>query len=175
MIPADYITEWRLRAPWAADEQVEQDLILSRALAEIFSRPELAEALAFRGGTALYKLCMPKPLRYSEDIDLVQRRPEPIGTTLDSLRFALDPWLGSPRRNLKEAGVSLVYRMTSENLPAVPLRLKVEINTREQFSVFGIVEYSFEVDSRWFSGSALIPSFALEELLGDKAESPLPA
>ncbi|MEN6633919.1 MAG: nucleotidyl transferase AbiEii/AbiGii toxin family protein, partial [Candidatus Polarisedimenticolia bacterium] len=33
MIPFDYITEWRSQAPWTADAQVEQDLVVSRALA----------------------------------------------------------------------------------------------------------------------------------------------
>ena len=56
MIPRDYITEWRQQAPWNEDFQVEQDLVISRALVEIFSDAGLAEALAFRGGTALYKL-----------------------------------------------------------------------------------------------------------------------
>ena len=56
MIPRDYITEWRAQAPWVADIQVEQDLVISRALVAIFAHPLLARSLAFRGGTALYKL-----------------------------------------------------------------------------------------------------------------------
>ena len=54
MIPRDYITEWRGRAPWSEDFQVEQDLIISRALVEIFSDPVLAAAVALRGGTAAF-------------------------------------------------------------------------------------------------------------------------
>lgn len=65
MIPRDYITEWRLHAPWVQDFQVEQDLVISRALVAIFSHPLLAEALAFRGGTALYKLHLKPAARYS--------------------------------------------------------------------------------------------------------------
>ena len=49
MIPRDYITEWRERAPWNEDFQVEQDLVISRALVEIFSDAVLAEALAWPG------------------------------------------------------------------------------------------------------------------------------
>lgn len=97
MIPRDYITEWRRHAPWVQDYQVEQDLIISRALVEIFSDSHLQSALAFRGGTALYKLHIRPPARYSEDIDLVQIRAEPIGTTLNALREHLDPWLGRPQ------------------------------------------------------------------------------
>lgn len=69
MISSAYIREWRQSAPWTQDAQVEQDLILSRALVEIFSHLHLAKNLAFRGGTALYKLHLSQA-RYSEDIDL---------------------------------------------------------------------------------------------------------
>ena len=56
MIPRAHITAWRAHSPWPLDEQVEQDLVLSRAITEIFARPALREGLAFRGGTALHKL-----------------------------------------------------------------------------------------------------------------------
>ncbi len=81
MIPRDYVTEWRAHAPWVDDAQVEQDLVISRALVELFSDPMLCDRLAFRGGTALHKLFLRPPARYSEDIDLVQVRPAPIGET----------------------------------------------------------------------------------------------
>jgi hypothetical protein len=35
--PRDYITAWRAEAPWVQDFQVEQNLVISRALVEIFS------------------------------------------------------------------------------------------------------------------------------------------
>jgi predicted nucleotidyltransferase component of viral defense system len=72
MIPKAHITAWRARAPWLLDAQVEQDLIISRAIVELFRVPEIADSLVFRGGTALYKLYLDPPARYSEDIDLVQ-------------------------------------------------------------------------------------------------------
>ncbi len=108
MIPHDYITEWR--AHWVEDFQVEQDLVISRALVEIYAHPHLRESLAFRGRTALYKLHIDPPARYSEDIDLVQIRAEPIGTTLDALRTVPDPWLGRPRWKQNEGRVTLNYR-----------------------------------------------------------------
>lgn len=74
MIPQAYITEWGNYVPWKTNEQIEQDLIISRALVEIFKDPFLADRLAFRGGTALHKLFMQPQPRYSEDIDLVQVR-----------------------------------------------------------------------------------------------------
>ena len=97
MIPRAHITAWRAKAPWPDDAQVEQDLVLSRALVEIFDNPLLREALVFRGGTALHKLFLEQPQRYSEDIDLVQRDAGPIGPLIDEIRDALDPWFGQPK------------------------------------------------------------------------------
>jgi len=130
VIPQAYITEWRSNAPWAENAWVEQDLIISRALVEIFRVEGLRERLAFRGGTALYKLYLVPAARYSEDIDLVQVRAEPIGETLNALRAALDPWLGEPRRQRRQGRVNLVYRFDSEDVHPLPMRLKIEINSR---------------------------------------------
>ena len=55
VIPKAAITAWRKTAPWGEDWQVEQDLILSRALIDMFSQPTVAELAVFRGGTALHK------------------------------------------------------------------------------------------------------------------------
>jgi predicted nucleotidyltransferase component of viral defense system len=168
VIPLDFVTEWRSTAPWAQDSQVEQDLIISRALVEIFAVPEARAALAFRGGTALYKLHLTPPARYSEDIDLVQVTAGPIGNLLDAVRARLDPWLGTPRRTLKEGRVVLHYRLQSEAPTPLPMRLKIEINSREHFSVFDLVDHKHEVRSRWFSGDASIKTYHLDELLGTK-------
>jgi len=43
MISANYITEWAATHPWRQSEQVEQDLMLSRALVAIYSDPFLCE------------------------------------------------------------------------------------------------------------------------------------
>ena len=168
MIPRDYITEWRARAPWVEDFQVEQDLVISRALVEIFSHPHLRESLAFRGGTALYKLHIDPPARYSEDIDLVQIRAEPIGPTLNALRAVLDPWLGRPQWKQNEERVTLSYRFESEDVPPQRLRLKIEINSREHFTLFGLREKPFAISSRWFDDDARITTYDFDELIGTK-------
>jgi predicted nucleotidyltransferase component of viral defense system len=144
---------------------VEQDLIICRALVEIFRQPVAAENLAFRGGTALYKMHMP-PVRYSEDIDLVQVHPGPIGSLMDALKEVLNPWLGNPKRKQSEGRITLTYRMISES--GLPLKLKVEINSREHFTVLGLERRNLAVQSRWFSGSASILTYQLDELLGTK-------
>lgn len=167
MIPSDFIAEWRAQTRWPTDEQVEQDLVLSRALVAIFKDPDLASAVALRGGTALHKLHFSPPRRYSDDIDLVQLRPGPFGSTMDRLRACLDTWLGEPKRE-QGHGVRLIYRFESEIPPVVRLRLKIETNTREHFAVLGTTNRPFAVDSRWWRDSADITTFQLEELLGTK-------
>lgn len=168
MIPKADIVAWRRFVPWVNDAQVEQDLIISRALVAIFQNPLLAEKLAFRGGTALHKLYFDIPRRYSEDIDLVQISPAPIGQLIDSLQKFLNVFLGTPRRKQTEQSVILSYRMESEGPPIVPMRLKVEINTRGHFSVEGYRKQPFAVQSRWFDGKFDITTYTLEELLATK-------
>ena len=168
MIPQADIVAWRRAAPWADDGMVEQDLVLTRAVVEIFSDATLAAALAVRGGTALQKLVLLPARRYSEDIDLVQVEASPIGAVLDRLHARLDPWLGEPTRDVTQAAVTLFYRFESEIPPTRRLRLKVEINTREHFTVYGYVVRPHEVVSRWFGGRADIRTYVLDELLATK-------
>jgi len=165
LIPEDFISEWKKFAPWLETYQVEQDLIISRALVEIFSHSLLAENLAFRGGTALFKLHL-APARYSEDIDLVQVHAGPIGPVMHAIQEKLNSWLGTPKRSRSEGRVTLIYRIVSEE--EVPLKLKIEINTREHFSILGLEKKNFTVQSRWFSGTAAILTYPLDELLGTK-------
>ena len=74
MIPVSYITEWSEIAPWPQNRQVEQDLIICRALCAIYSNQFLSEHLAFRGGTALGKLYLEEKLKDEEflsDTDMI--------------------------------------------------------------------------------------------------------
>ena len=110
-------------------------------------QPALVRALAFRGGTALHKLFLPAPLRYSDDIDLVQVAPGPIGDLMKALRRRLDPILGASEFERSPISLTAVYRFRSEIPPTQPLRLKVEINTREPFSVLGQHQRLFRMAS----------------------------
>lgn len=168
MIPRRYIEEWKEIAPWPDNSQVEQDLVISRALVEIFSDPFLREHLAFRGGTALHKLYLEPPTRYSEDIDLVQIKEGPIKPILERLGKVIK-FLGTKRTVKPRAhNNTIVYRFESEIPPVINMRLKIEINCREHFNVYGIVNVPFEVKNEWFSGECEIPTYKLEELLGTK-------
>jgi predicted nucleotidyltransferase component of viral defense system len=164
MIPTAYITEWQQTAPWSQPDMIEQDLVICRVLIELFGDEHIVQHLAFRGGTALYKLCLVPAARYSEDIDLVQVDAEPIGSTLDHVRAILDPWLGKPKYDARNQSFRLTYRFDSDT--GTPLRLKVEMNTREHIGA--LVSSPFSVSSRWYSGTANITTFSLSELLGTK-------
>lgn len=144
MIPQDYITAWSRVVPWASQRQVEQDLIISRALVAIFSDPFLDGELRFRGGTALNKLHFPAPLRYSEDIDLVRTTAGPIGPVLDGVRAVLEPWLGKAKSDPSPVAPKLRFRVDAEGEPAdVRINLKVEINTREREAYDPPIEIPF--------------------------------
>jgi predicted nucleotidyltransferase component of viral defense system len=165
MIPQSYITAWRKQAPWQENYQVEQDLIIQRALIALFSDEFIKERLAFRGGTALHKLFLAPAARYSEDIDLVQVKPEPFGAIIDRIREQL-AFLGKPRIKQKEHNNTIVYSIQSEE--DVPIKLKIEVNTREHFSVYGLQDIPVKLDSEWDNGAALVPTYGLDELLATK-------
>src|SRR5579863_2098252 len=97
--------------------QVEQDLILSRILIEIFSDPFLKKELAFRGGTALHKLFFSPPARYSEDIDLVRTSKGPIAPIVNALRIRLEPWLGQPKTKQTARSFKMYFYFNPENSP----------------------------------------------------------
>jgi predicted nucleotidyltransferase component of viral defense system len=167
LIPIAYLREWTEHAPWPDLRQVEQDLIICRALCDLFSSEPLQGKIAFRGGTAIHKLLFGKPLRYSEDIDLVQAQAEPIGKTIDGVRQALS-WLGKPKREQVAHSMHLVFKFTPEVDGGSPLKLKVEINTREHANCHGLKTYPFEVSSGWHQAKAEIVSFEPEEIFGTK-------
>jgi predicted nucleotidyltransferase component of viral defense system len=166
MIEKYYIDAWREQAPWVQVRQVEQDLIISRALVELYNQEKVKNSLVFRGGTALNKLFIQPPARYSEDIDFVQKDAEPIGDTMTAIRNALDSWLGSPKRKLTKRSAKLIYRYQSSE--GIPAKLKIEINTTEHFHLLKHIEVPFKVDSEWFSDNTMITTYQVDELMGTK-------
>lgn len=169
MIPQAQIIEWRTAGhPWRTDAMIEQDLLISRALIELFSDKQVRDQLIFRGGTALHKLFFREPMRYSEDIDLVQRKAEPIGPTFNRVREILQTWMGVPKRKQGPGIATLIFRLESEDSPPLPLKIKIEINTREHVQLLPVKTIPYSVSSRWFSGSADISVYDLHELLATK-------
>ncbi|MGF1585052.1 MAG: nucleotidyl transferase AbiEii/AbiGii toxin family protein [Bacteroidales bacterium] len=168
MISKPYIAKWKDHAPWTTNEQVEQDLVISRALVALFSDEFLSENLAFRGGTALHKLFLYPAPRYSEDIDLVQIKEGPIKPILqrigEVITFFEEDRVIKPKANNN----TILYRFDSEYSPDIRLRLKIEINCREHFNLLGWNSFPFSVNSEWFTGQSNITTYHLDELLGTK-------
>lgn len=172
MIPTLNIVAWSQTTPWTEQRQVEQDLIISRAMVALFSDDFLKSELRFRGGTALHKLHFPKPLRYSEDIDLVRTSAGPIGPVLTRVREMLNPWLREPQFVQSEIAPKLKYSVEAEdNTSPAPIRLKIEINTRERVAYDTPQALPFSVENPWFTGTADIPTFSNEELLSTKVRA----
>ena len=162
MFPQVDIVRWRAVAPWADDDDVEQDLVITLAMFDIFRDESLKQALAFRGGTALHKLHLPPAARYSEDIDLVQREPGPIGPVLSRLRRVLE-WIGPVRSDTGEHP-RVTFRFETET--GVTRRVKVEINSHEHFG--HVVPRLYAVPDLPVGNSAVIPTYELDELLATK-------
>ena len=168
MIPRAYVTEWQHTAPWVADEQIEQDLILSRILVKIYQNDFIQEHLVFRGGTALSKLYFPSLVRYSEDLDFVQITAGPIKDIVKTIQSIIDPWLGKSSTESRKDGFRIYYSFIPENDPEGKKRIKIEINTREHYSVFPIKKTKFGVKSQWFTGNCNLIIYELAEMLGTK-------
>jgi predicted nucleotidyltransferase component of viral defense system len=167
MITKQAIIEWQEHAPWLDMRQVEQDLIISRALTAIYSDDFLASRLAFRGGTALHRIYLTPQARYSEDIDLVQTVEEPIGMVLNKLREVLG-FLGQPTIKQKKSNNTLIFKIASTYPPETPLKLKIEINCKEHFLVHSFVKVPYEMTNAWFSGRCDFLTYCLNEMLGTK-------
>ena len=167
MIPKPYIAKWQEHAPWNEFSQVEQDLIISRTIVEIFSDDFLRENLAFRGGTALHKLYLNPAPRYSEDIDLVQIKEGPIKPIMERLNEVITFFEEKRTTQVRGHGAKALYRFTSE-YEEIRMRLKLEINCKEHFNVLDWVDFPFEIESEWFSGKADIKTYNINELLGTK-------
>jgi len=168
MIPRAFIFEWQKSAPWQTNAQIEQDLVIERALIELFSNDVIRENLAFRGGTAIHKLYLKPQVRYSEDIDLVQIYPRPINPVMVEIRKAM-MFLGAKRDTKQNNRMNtIVYRFDTEIAPIIKSRLKIEINCREHLSVLGFKKMNHSINNSWFSGSSEIITYEAEELLGTK-------
>jgi predicted nucleotidyltransferase component of viral defense system len=167
MIPRQNIIAWSKVAPWSELKQVEQDLIIARAMVLLFSDPFLREELRFRGGTALNKLHFPKPLRYSEDIDLARTKDGASKPIWDHVHDLLDPWLGDPEYFRSQVAPALRYTVAATDGSST-IRLKVEINEAE-FTPFDTPQtLPYKVENPWFSGAANVATFSTEEVLATK-------
>lgn len=165
MVPAAAITAWGTRRPWPTPEQVEQDLILARAICEIANDEYLGNELVFRGGTALHMLHLDQAFRYSEDLDYVRRTGGGIVSVTRALT-SLGESLGFEVRTHVSAHPKVYWRTIAES--GVPIRIKIEVNTHERSPALPLIYHEHSVDSSWWAGSAAMQTFQPAELVATK-------
>jgi predicted nucleotidyltransferase component of viral defense system len=167
--------------PWAAQYQVEQDLLLCRSMAALFADNFLRGQIAMRGGTLLHKVHLAPAARYSEDIDLVAVGDRPEDHIRQAIRRVLKDLLGNPKTSVWDTLVlalrnavqpSRVLRMTyslpSIIEPARMLTLVVEANVTERTPHRAVVELPFNFPFRDQTIHAQIMGFDIHEMLGTK-------
>lgn len=166
MITQAELAHWRRRVPWATDEQVEQDLVLSRLIVEIANHDLLGSELVFRGGTCLHKLWLNRPWRYSEDLDYVRRTPGGVGDILDAIRNVANR-IGFERVQT-DIGRHPKARLLTTFNGGLPMKIKIEINTFDRSPAQPTMTRPIAVESPWFEGRADVATFALAELSATK-------
>lgn len=165
MIRRSDIVQWGVAHPWQNENQVEQDLLLSRAMVEIANDPLLGRELVLRGGTAFHKLFLPKPYRYSEDLDFVRTTGGGIGEVMKRLT-SLGSELGFEVRTKMGMYPKVMWRFAFAD--GVPGKIKLEINTFERSPMMELTTRRHAVENPFFSGAADIPTFQPEELVATK-------
>lgn len=167
--------------PWPSQRQVEQDLLLCRAMAAIFDDRFLGAQVAMRGGTLLHKVYLAPAARFSEDIDLVAVGDRPEDHIRKALRRALADVLGAPKTSAwnvialairNQARPSRILRMTysvpSASTPGASLDIVVEANMTERASHRPLVAIPFEFPFRDATVKTVITGYDIHEMLGTK-------
>lgn len=167
--------------PWPAPHQVEQDLLLCRAMVALFNDPFLSTQIAMRGGTVLHKIHLAPASRYSEDVDLVAVGDRPGEHIAAAIKRVLLDVLGRHRRSSWEklklavrnlARPSRILRVTYE-VPSVieagrSLAIVLEANVTERTPHRPVVELPFAIPFRDETLATRIRSFDIHEMLGTK-------
>ena len=170
MIPQDAYDQWCGAVPWTSPHEVEQDLVLTRLIAEVAQDEVLGQALAFKGGTCLHKVWMPAPWRYSEDLDYTIRG----GVTLDEVKAAikkigadvgfsgLAASMGQGQQRVFHARLLGAFGDGT----AMAVKLDIQLDAGEPASAF--TTRCFSVDSAWFQASVDVLSHTPAEMLASK-------
>ena len=167
--------------PWAAQYQVEQDLLLCRAMVAIFDDKFLSAQIAMRGGTLLHKVHLAPASRYSEDIDLVIVGTRPEQHIRSAIRRVLTDVLGKPkksvwgtlklalRNSVKPSRVlRMTYSISSIIEPGRMLDIVVEGNVTERKPHLAVVEMPFRFSFRDKTVETRIKGYDIHEMLGTK-------
>jgi predicted nucleotidyltransferase component of viral defense system len=167
--------------PWSTQHQVEQDLLLCRAMVALFDDAFLSGQIAMRGGTLLHKVHLAPASRYSEDIDLVVVGTRPEEHIRRAVRRVLTDVLGTPKASVwgtiklalrNSVKPSRVLRMTY-SIPSIiesgrMLDIVVEANVTERKPHLSVVEIPFSFSFRDKSIQTKIKGYDIHEMLGTK-------
>jgi len=172
--------------PWSAQYQVEQDLLLCRAMAALFDDSFLSTQIAMRGGTLLHKVHLAPAARYSEDIELVVVGSRPEEHIRRAIRRVLADVLGIPkasvwdtitlaiRNTVKPSRVlRMTYSVRSIMKPSHPLDIVVEANVTERKPHRSVVEIPFNFSFRGEIIQTKIKGYDIHEMLGTKMRAML--
>ena len=175
------ILAYQAVVPWAAQYQVEQDLLLCRAMVALFDDNFLSGQIAMRGGTLLHKAHLAPASRYSEDIDLVAVGTRPEGHISKAIRRVLADVLGKPKasawatltlalRNVVKPSrvLRLTYSLPSIIEPGRMLEIVIEANVTERKPHRAVVEIPFSFPFRNKPVQTRIKGYDIHEMLGTK-------
>jgi predicted nucleotidyltransferase component of viral defense system len=167
--------------PWPSQIQVEQDLLLCRAMVALFDDSFLQSQIAMRGGTLLHKVHLAPASRYSEDIDLVVVGERPEGHIRKAIHRVLSAVLGTPkqsawghlklaiRNTVKPSRVLRVtYAVPSLMEPGTNLEIEIEANVTERKPHRPVVTLPFEFPFRDSAVRTQIKGYDIHEMLGTK-------
>ncbi|HRI15934.1 MAG TPA: nucleotidyl transferase AbiEii/AbiGii toxin family protein [Verrucomicrobiota bacterium] len=167
--------------PWAAQYQVEQDLLLCRTMVALFGDAFLRTQIAMRGGTLLHKVYRAPASHYSEDIDLVVVGTRPEDHVRRAIRRVLSDVLGTPKASVWDTlklavrntvKPSRVLRMTYSRPsiiePGRTLDLVVEANVTERKPHRTVMEIPFSFPFRDEPVPTQIMGYDVHEMLGTK-------
>ena len=170
------------QVPWPNLRQVEQDLLLCRAMTALFDDAFLKTQIAMRGGTLLHKVHLAPASRYSEDIDLVVIGDRPDEHVRKAINRVLLGVLGRPtssawqavklavRNAVKPSKVlRVIYRVPSVTDPrGTPLEIVIEANVTERKSYRPISLLPFSYLFRDEMVATTVNGFEIHEMLGTK-------
>lgn len=170
------------QVPWPNLRQVEQDLLLCRAMTALFDDAFLKTQIAMRGGTLLHKVHLAPAARYSEDIDLVVIGDRPDEHVRKAINRVLLGVLGRPtssawqavklavRNAVKPSKVlRVIYRVPSVADPrGTPLEIVIEANVTERKSYRPISLLPFSYLFRDEMVATTVNGFEIHEMLGTK-------
>ena len=170
------------QVPWPNLRQIEQDLLLCRAMTALFDDGFLKTQVAMRGGTLLHKVHLAPASRYSEDIDLVVIGDRPDEHVRKAINRVLLGVLGRPtssawqavklavRNAVKPSKVlRVIYRVPSVADPrGTPLEIVIEANVTERKSYRPISLLPFSYLFRDEMVATTVNGFEIHEMLGTK-------